>query len=170
MILPKTTILQYTLLNFIAPDLEYGAVGPTLIDEYGKHVSGDNAQQRAYGEFICHKYNIDAYYNAVTHNPREVYLSGMHERDIERSDATLHLEYMIHMGRVVSHPFRFVDKGWVLKQYQQLDLMDLFETTRSCEGEFNGIDYTNYKPGQYVPTCGMCFWCKEREWAIGKIK
>jgi len=153
-------------INFIAPDIEYGNIGPKLTDEYGKQVSGDNIQQRAYAEFVCHKYNVDAYYNAVTRNPRLAQLNGMQERDIERNDNNTHLEYMIHMGRVASHPFRFVDKLWVVNKYKELDIMDLFNITRSCEGEFEDINYTNYTSGQYVPICGECFWCKERRWAI----
>jgi hypothetical protein len=157
-------------INFIAPDIEYGNIGPNLTDEYGKKVSGDNIQQRAYAEFICHKYNVDAYYNAVTRNPRLAQFNGMQERDIERNENNKHLEYMIHLNRVASHPFRFVDKSWVLNKYKELDIMELFDITRSCEGEFEDIDYTNYKAGQYVPVCGKCFWCKEREWAIEQNK
>lgn len=153
--------------NFIAPELEYGNIGPSLKDEYGKNVSGDNIQQRAYAEFICNKHNIDAYYNAVTRNPREVVdFIGMPERSIEKNADNAHLEYMIHMGRVASHPFRFIDKSWVVAQYHRLGITELFDITRSCEGEFENINYTNYVPGQDVPTCGKCFWCKEREWAV----
>lgn len=153
--------------NFIAPELEYANTGPSLVDEYGKHVSGDNIQQRAYAEYICNKHDIAAYYNAVTRNPQDVDLGGMKERDITRTEDTAHLEVMQHMGRWALHPFRFVDKSWVLAQYKSYGIMDLFEITRSCEGTFEGLDYTNYEPGQEVPTCGQCFWCKEREWAIG---
>jgi hypothetical protein len=156
--------------NFIAPDIEYGNIGPNLTDEYGKRVSGDNIQQRAYGEFVCNKYNIDAYYNAVTRNPRLALFNGMRERDIDPTENNKHLERMIHMGVEVLHPFRFIDKSEIVKKYKELNLMDLFEITRSCEGEFDGIDYKTYIPGQYVPVCGKCFWCKEREWAIEQSK
>lgn len=151
--------------NFIAPELEYGNVGPNLTDEYGKQVSGDNIQQRAYAEFICHKYNIDAYYNAVTRNPRLAMFNGMRERDIEPTDDNQHLTHMMHMGRLACHPFRFTEKSWVVRQYKRLGIMDLFEITRSCEGEFKDITYQNYVARQYVPVCGECFWCKERKWA-----
>lgn len=157
-------------INLIAPDVEYGNMGPIIKDEYGKMVSGDNAQQRAYAEFVCHKHNVDVYYNAVTRNPKGINLGGMVERDINPTEDNKHLTEMIHMGRKVFHPFRFIDKSEIVKTYKELDLMDLFNITRSCEGEFEGIDYTNYKPGQYVPTCGECFWCKEREWAIAQSK
>lgn len=153
-------------INFIAPELEYGNIGPNLTDEYGKKVSGDNIQQRAYGEFVCNKYDIDAYYNAVTRNPRLAMFNGMIERDIEPTETNKHLYEMEHMGVKVLHPFRFIDKSEVVKKYRELDLMELFNITRSCEGEFKDIDYNTYKIGQYVPMCGECFWCKEREWAL----
>lgn len=164
----KLKFVRHT--NFIAPELEYGNIGPSLTDEYGKQVSGDNIQQRAYAEYICHVYNVDAYYNAVTCNPKIELPNNMQERNIERTEENKHLEYMKHMGRVVSHPFRFVDKSWVVSQYQTLGIMNLFDITRSCEGEFENINYETYTPGQYVPICGECFWCKEREWAIEQYK
>lgn len=165
---PKLTFVFHK--NFIAPELEYGNMGPTLVDEYGKYVSGDNIQQRAFAEYICNKHNIDAYYNAVTRNPRSVDLNGMKERDIELTDDNEHLRVMQHMGKYALHPFRFVEKDWVIKQYIDNNITDLLALTRSCEGEFKDIDYTNYKPGQYVPVCNTCFWCKERSWAIGQSK
>lgn len=157
-------------INFIAPDLEYGNVGPNLTDEYGKKVSGDNIQARAYAEYICHKYDVDAYYNAVTRNPRLAQFNGMRERNIEPTDENKHLSLMKHMGRYACHPFRFIEKSWVVKQYRRLGILDLFGSTRSCEGTFKDLDYSNYKKGQYVSVCGECFWCKEREWAIEQNK
>lgn len=156
--------------NFIAPEIEYGNIGPNLTDEYGKKVSGDNIQQRAYAEYICHAYGIDAYYNAVTRNPRLAAFNGMKERDLEPSESNKHLSIMQHMNVWALHPFRFVEKSWVVGQYKRLEIMELFDITRSCEGEFDDINYTNYTPGQHVPTCGTCFWCKEREWAIEQNK
>lgn len=156
--------------NFIAPDLEYGNIGPVIVDEYKKKVSGDNIQIRAYSEYVCSKYNIDSYYNAVTRNPKDVDFFGMTERDIDSTVDNKHLSEMIHMGRHALHPFRFVQKDWVIKQYKDKGLSELLDKTRSCEGEFNNIDHTNYIPYQAVPVCGECFWCKERDWAIAKNK
>lgn len=153
--------------NFIPPDLEWGK-GPSITDEYGKLVTGDNIEQRAFAEYICHTENIDAYYNAVTRNPRDVDFVGMPSRDIEPTEENKHLEIMRHMNLWALHPFRFVEKDWVIRQYFRLELNNLLYLTRSCEGTFEDITYENYKPGQYVPICGECFWCKERGWAIDK--
>ena len=154
--------------SFIAPELEWGSQGPTMVDEYGKQVSGDNIQIRAFAEYVCHKENIDVYFNAVTHNPRGVDFKGMPSRDIEPTDDNRHLVIMEHMGRLACHPLRFVEKDWVIRQYRSRDLMSFLDLTRSCEGEFPGLDYKTYNPGQNVPLCGECFWCKEREWALAK--
>jgi hypothetical protein len=158
------TFERYT--NFISPDLEYGKMGPNLIDEYGKQVSGDNIEIRSFAEYICFQKNIDAYYNAVTRNPRLANFNGMLERNIEPTTENEHLYMMKHMDRWAIHPFRFTDKSWVIKQYKENNLEDLLELTRSCEGTFKELNYKNYTPGQYVPVCGECFWCKERKWAI----
>jgi hypothetical protein len=157
-------------INFIAPELEYGNIGPTLVDEYGKTVSGDNIEQRAFAEYVCCQYNAGGYYNAVTRNPKGVDFKGMAERDIDPTEENVRLLAMVHMDRWALHPFRFTEKSWVLKQYKKFDLSELLDLTRSCEGEFKDIDYKTYIPGQYVPTCGECFWCKEREWAIEQSK
>jgi hypothetical protein len=164
------TIKFFRHTNFIAPDIEYGNMGASISDEYNKFGSGDNIQQRSYAEYICFNENVDAFYNAVTRNPRGIDLGGMKERDIEPTEENKHLQEMTHMGRKVLHPFRFIDKSEIIKKYQELDLMELFNITRSCEGEFQDIDYITYTPGQHVPTCGKCFWCKEREWAIEQNK
>jgi hypothetical protein len=77
---------------------------------------------------------------------------------------------MKHMDRWAIHPFRFVEKSWIVEQYYKLELEELLNSTRSCEGVVPGVDYKTYKPYQYVPVCGECFWCKEREWAIEHAK
>ena len=156
-------------VNFISPDLEYGSSGPIITDEYGKMVSGDNAEIRSYAEYICHKYNIDCYYNAVTRNPIGIQFDGaMPSRDVDPTTENEHLFLMKHMNRYACHPFRFTDKSWIMKQYKLQNIEELRDITRSCEGTFENLNYNNYKPGMDIPTCGNCFWCKEREWAIEK--
>lgn len=48
------------------------------------------------------------------------------------------------------------------------NIADLLNITRSCEGNFDSLDYKNYIPNQPVPECGECFWCQERNWAKEK--
>jgi hypothetical protein len=73
---------------------------------------------------------------------------------------------------LVCHPFLFTSKDWVVKNYIELELLELFSLTRSCEGDrdtcpevFKDLDYKTYTPFSKVPECGKCFWCQERNWA-----
>ncbi len=160
---PNITFKVHT--NFVAPELEY-AYGTMIQDEYGKTVSGDTLELRAFAEYVCITEDVNAYFNGVTKNPKDI--KGMPARDVDPTEDNKHLEQMVHMGKLVYHPFRFVDKSQIVLQYKVLGIENLLNLTRSCEGEFENINYKTYTPGQYVPTCGECFWCKEREWAINE--
>jgi len=165
---PKIKMTRHE--NFIPPEMEWGDVGPVWTDEYGKQVSGDNIELRSFAEYICHTHDIDIYFNAVTRNPKNVDFKGMPTRDVDPNENNGHLEYMEHMGRLAAHPFRFIEKSEIVKEYRRQNIWELFELTRSCEGTFDNINYKSYTPDQEVPTCGECFWCKEREWAIEQSK
>jgi hypothetical protein len=156
--------------NFIPPALEWGDTGATIKDEYDKLVSGDIIEIQSYAEYVCFHNQIDAYYNAVTRNPTNVDFKGMDKRDIDPNSGNFHLLIMEHQDKTVCHPFRFVDKSWIFDTYNKLNLRNLLNLTRSCEGIFEEINYMNYKIGQYVPLCGECFWCKERAWADAASK
>jgi len=164
-----SNIKFYRHENFVPPEFEWADKGPTIVDEYGKLVSGDNVELRAFAEYVCFNDNIEAYFNAVTKNPSGV-SGGMETRDIVPCQENFHLTIMNHLGIVACHPFRFITKDWIIRQYRRLHIEDLLSLTRSCEGTIKDLDYRNYIPGQAVPTCGECFWCKEREWAIEQSK
>ena len=167
--------------NFIPPELEWGSTGPNIEDEYGEMKSGDRIEIRAHAEYIGHVYKLDAWYCGLTRNPRSleidsqlmdrsIDLSGNDQEDLGKMIKKYYTSYSCH-------PFRFLDKSWILKQYKNLQILDLLQLTRSCEGDksqypevFGNLDYTNYVPNQYVPSCKRCFWCRERIWAEEFIK
>jgi len=150
--------------NFIPPEME--EPNTTFItDEYGALKPGNRIILRAHNEWVAHTYNLDAWYAAVNKNP-DIDIPGALP---ERNEGVLPL-HMKHMGVDILHPFVYTSKDWIIKQYYEHNIKDLLNLTRSCEGEFDEIDYLTYTPGQSVPICNECFWCKEREWAIDQIK
>lgn len=151
----------YLHRNLIPPELEWGDKGPNIIDEYGKLKSGNQIILRSHNEYIAHKYHLEALYGGINKNP-SIKINGALE---DRNEGHIP-PHFVHNGIDVCHPFVYTTKDWIVKQYYKNGIEDLLELTRSCEGEFKGIDYRTYKPGQIVPTCRECFWCKEREWAI----
>lgn len=147
--------------GFIPPDLEWGDKGANIVDEYGQLKSGDRIILRSHNEYICHRENIDAWFSAVTKNPTVHFEGGMDDRNT----ASIPKQHK-HLGVDVLHPFIDTQKDTIIRLYQENSVQDLLKITRSCEGEFENLDYTNYMPGQDVPECGKCFWCKERQWGI----
>jgi|TARA_B110000977_G_scaffold83547_1_gene111596 hypothetical protein len=150
--------------GFIPPEMEEPNT-TYITDEYGKTKPGNRIILRAHNEWVVHTHNLDAWFAAVNKNP-DIAIVGALE---ERNDGVLPLQ-MKHMGIDICHPFVYTTKDWIIKQYYENNIEDLLDITRSCEGEFDGLDYTSYTPGQDIPICGECFWCKEREWAIEQAK
>jgi len=146
--------------NFVPPEMEEPNT-TYITDEYGKSKPGNRIILRAYNEYIAHTHKLDAWYAAVNLNPTEVFDGALLDRDTAR----LPIE-MIHMGMPVIHPFVNVRKDWIMRQYLSYTIGELLEITRSCEGEFEELNYKTYQPYQSVPVCGKCFWCLEREWGI----
>jgi len=150
----------YHLENFIPPEMEEPNT-TYITDEYGKLKSGNRIILRAYNEYISQSYSLDAWYAGVNLNPSEYFQGALEDRNTANIPSVLE-----HMGVKVLHPFINVRKDWIIRQYINNNIGELLEITRSCEGEFENLNYTNYTPYQLVPTCGNCFWCKEREWGI----
>jgi hypothetical protein len=155
----------YLHRNLIPPELEWADKGPHIVDEYGKLKSGNQIILRSHNEYIAHKYKLDALYGGINKNPN-IKIAGSLD---DRNEGHIPLHF-VHNGVDICHPFVYTMKDWIIEQYYKNNIEDLLDLTRSCEGEFEGINYTTYTPGQYVPVCGNCFWCKEREWAIEQSK
>jgi hypothetical protein len=153
----------YVHRNLIPPELEWADKGPTIVDEYGKLKSGNQIILRSHNEYIAHKYKLDAIYGGINRNPDIKIEGSLSDRDEGHIPP-----HFIHDGIHICHPFVRTRKDWIIKQYYKYRIKDLLNLTRSCEGEFEGINYKTYKSGQHIPLCGKCFWCKEREWAIKK--
>lgn len=150
--------------NLVPPEMEEPNT-TYITDEYGKLKPGNRIILRSHNEYIANRECLDALYGAVNRNP-DIKFEGAPEERYEG-----HIEpHFVHDGVDIVHPFVYTKKDWIIKQYYELGITDLLELTRSCEGEFENINYKTYTPGQYVPVCGECFWCKEREWAIEQAK
>lgn len=166
--------------NLIAPEIEYGVIGPSIKTASGVLKSGDQLSTISFVEYVCHYNNIDVWFAGVTKNPDDENITlKLPERNVSYRGSNNDIEKIIFLADrlLLCHPFIFSSKDWIVKQYIDLNLLDLFEITRSCEGDlnsapdiFNGLNYKTYVPGMSVPECGRCFWCQERNWAKSKNK
>jgi len=170
--------------NFIPPELEDGAIG--VIEQIG--TSGDRMCTRSFNQFAVHTYNLDAVYNFITNNPSDSQMTHRGKPwdrswDQTTLDAAPYCpQYQPQNGFAGCHPWKLVTKDFVVNEYMRNNWMELFNTTRSCEGDCNlfdeFVDYTEYQHGvTALPTCSElsddkeqgCYWCAERAWALEAV-
>lgn len=169
---PSLTYKRYE--NFVAPEIETGTIGKIIPNSKGDLKGGDQISTFSFANYICRLEKIDAWYAGITKNPPIDFNGAPDDRnnDFEGSIKEIVTN---HKDLFIIHPFKFESKDKLINLYKKLDLLDLLSKTRSCEGDttsapeiFNGLDFDTYIPDQFVPVCGKCFWCKEREWAMKK--
>jgi tRNA(Ile)-lysidine synthase TilS/MesJ len=100
--------------------------------------------------------DVDCVYTGITSNPPESQLTP--NKEINRDPS---IEKRIwYLGNHACSPFYNIDKKKISQLYKQEGLIDtLFPLTRSCETiDDIGLNH-----------CGNCWWCKEREWAFGRL-
>jgi hypothetical protein len=172
---PTIEYVRHT--NFIPVSLEWGVLGPITKDDNGRDRSGDQIIVDEFNEFVMFNENIDAMYNGTSRNPDVDFPGKMMNRELLPEDGKLRdILFKKNKGLVIL-PFKFVRKDWIVAEYYRQDMADLYNTTRSCEGSI-GHDTSkevvptldDYKPGMYIPLCGDCFWCLERNWADSKLQ
>lgn len=159
--------------NFIPPELEHGAIGYIIHEP--KQRSGDQVIVEKYNEYIAYENNYQAIFTAITKNadldiaPED----RMQNRDVDIQKADIHDLAICKTHFWELHPFKYIEKDWVIKQYKNMDLLDLLKLTRSCEGDGSnmqgplaGKDAFWYNKDKNVEECGLCYWCKEKAWAL----
>ena len=168
-------IIENRYTTYIPPEIEHGVIGAGI---NGK--SGDQIIVGSYNKFAAWEYNLDAVYNATSKNPDDLRKDRMTNRDKDAEDGQL-TDLWFYSGKVKStfvHPFRFVKKDWIVAQYHIHNILDLYNTTRSCEGDINHMEnikescghFRDYSAGMYIPECKQCWWCEERDWADKQVK
>lgn len=166
-------IIGERFVNYIPPELEYGVIGPIINGR-----SGDQIEGSSFNSYISYKHKLSAIFNATSQNPDAPgFENRMSERDKTAEIGKLKDIMYFDKGTWMIHPYRFVQKDWIVAQFFMFKAVDLFNTTRGCEGDINDGNHINpvvpsleaYTPGMEVPVCGACFWCLERDWAVAQL-
>lgn len=169
------TIIGEFIPGYIMPEIEHGVIGNLINNRSGDQISVASANY--YYGFHNRYYAI---YNATTKNPSTDYEieDRMKNRDLKDDDYDISKLAFLSDNKPFWNirPLRLVEKDWVIQQYINNDIIDLFETTRSCEGDCDhqnliGMDFNWYMSNRdaNIPECGDCFWCIERNWAKKKV-
>jgi hypothetical protein len=177
------TIKFYRHNNFISPEIERKVLGPITKDKDGKFRSGDEISVRSFNRYITVREKFDALFKGTNANPSDMSLraGSIKEREKPAEQGILE-DLILHVDNIyICHPFRFVQKNWIVAQYHRQNKLDLYNLTRSCEGELKHYkikklisNVNNYDPSVHtidnIPLCGDCWWCKERKWAEERVE
>lgn len=172
---PGIEFIRYK--NFIPVSLEWGVLGPITTDPRGRPRSGDQIIVDEFNEYVMYNENLDAMYNGTSRNPDVDLPHKMMNREKGPEEGELRDLMFKKRKGVVSLPFKFVRKDWIVAEFYRQNLSELYHITRSCEGDIghpSSADVVakleDYKPGMYIPVCNQCFWCLERSWAESKLE
>jgi len=172
---PNIEYIRYK--NFIPVGLEWGVIGPITKDDKGRDRSGDQIIVDEFNNYMLYTEKLDAMYNGTSRNPDVDFASKMMNRELSPEEGNLKDIMFKRLGGLIILPFKFVRKDWIVAEYYRQGMEELYNTTRSCEGNVGHASSADiiptlddYKPGQYVPVCNECFWCNERNWADSKLE
>lgn len=126
----------------------------------------DNEKQKHFGHifsFLLQNNLIDHFFSGKTKNPAQDIMDTFFDKQpqLDRNNPT---EKNIYKSPVETVPWAMVDKRFVIGLYKELGLVNtLLPRTRSCEGDELGTN-------GFTETCGKCWWCEEREWALKELE
>lgn len=164
-------IVQEQSKGFIPPDLELVPISQlgltNLNHRYGKLASLTNADVICtvdFMDYILKKYKLDFVYSGTTTNPTEINNTGAPKF---RNQENMGFDINKVISKTEIDPFALITKDWIIAQYYNFKIVDLLELTRSCDSDVNSIGkHWLDKPDVIPPPCGVCFFCKERQWAL----
>lgn len=121
----------------------------------------------SYTQYVNAKYKIKNTYSGVTMNPElnnsELNSPGFRNtREFTEFDLNDFKGHGSNMG-----PFTMLYKNWVIAQYENFNIQELFELTRSCNTPLTELNIPNVEEikicgSEYA--CQTCFFCEERKW------
>jgi len=165
-------------VGFIAPEMEHSSIGNIVGD-----LSASQIVNWSFNNYLSfYDETVNAVFHGRTKNPDDLidhpFRMEIRDHSAETGDER-NLIYREELtGCYFIKPFVFIEKDWIIMQYDDMNLMDLFNKTRSCEGDIikspEKYPDVNFKRGwkysadDHIPECGNCFWCAERKWAIDK--
>ncbi len=171
-------IIEKRFENYIPPEIEYASSGMPFKDHKGEYHSGDQIEIDSFNKYIVYREKLNATFNATTLNPssKDFISRLVTEQPPKRSrsikDGNIDDLIFKKNNYYECTPFVFTEKDVVIKYFYLYDKLNLLNITRSCEGNIFhlNIKFEDYVDDMDIPICNHCFWCKERNWAIEKIK
>lgn len=158
-------ILQDMQYGFIPSEFETVTLDKidykSLSEEYNtQDTTCDALFTVRYMTYITNKLKLEYVYSGVTTNPPIEHESSPKFREQENTENKVN--WILGYDSIA--PFTLISKDWIMAQYDNFNIRDLLELTRSCEANDVVLGERYLTSEDYPPICTTCFFCKEREW------
>lgn len=165
-IVPMTNVCNLKPYNQLFADKIIAFLSAEFNMSWGEHLVIKNVNEDDFGRF--HELNLNMLYEVgliqehfigITSFPPEGAMNMSGTEYIEGLDRTRTVKPTKEGNS--NRPLYNLDKRGVAELYEQFGLLDsLFPLTRSCEAYTHNFDHH----------CGVCWWCRERQWAFGRLE
>jgi hypothetical protein len=158
--------------GFVPPGLEKTPIKNIVFQNkvFPPHIMenahGDVYAVHNFNEYIVQKHKIKRSYGGVTTNPTHD-VQGPAFRKVREFTQDDFNSYLSDLYR--KDPFVLIQKDWVMAQYENFEIQDLRDMTRSCSSEDSALNIiygkNNWTKNGVEYSCNKCFFCTERAWA-----
>jgi hypothetical protein len=153
---------------FIPPDLEVVKMKKLGLRHLNKALPTDKMFTDvlctiSYNDYLAKKQKLQFMYSGTTMNPPEEYDNAPQFRN--REIVKNNIDQVISASFI--NPFALVSKDYTMAQYENYQVQDLLDMTRSCEADTKVLgEMWMHIEDEEPPACGYCFFCKERQWGV----
>lgn len=167
-------VIQERLQTFVPPEIEFTKIGKSIVLENGKKISGEQIVIESFNSYCAYHHNLSVILDATSANPPNAGEYRMKVRDLNLDKITLDEMFHLKENAFYSYrPFLYIRKDFMYNVYKTSNIIDLYNTTMSCEGDLTEhititdqcATLNDYKSTQTILPCGECWWCWERKWA-----
>lgn len=159
-------IIEDQSFGFIPTEFELIKVSNLKSEKYNRMCNAEKTTCDAmltyeYLEYFSRKHKLDYIYDGTTTNPPTDINNSPQFREL--SATGFKLVEAVTSTRI--SPFRFIFKDWVIAQYHNFGIEELFNITRSCQVDMVDLKMEKWSDGDPYPgECGNCFFCVEKKW------
>lgn len=166
-------------ITYVPPEIEHSQIGHSIKLKSGEMLAGEAVISSSFNNYCAHHYNLDVVFNATTANPPDAGPNRVIERDLDLNKIAFKQLFSVRLPikYFAYRPLLYVMKNWVYSQYIENNILELYNTTMSCEGDLTIHDniksqinkLEDYSSDMKIKPCGQCWWCWERKWAEDSI-
>jgi len=148
------SIIQYIKEKF--PTVKINDPLMIRFNTNGDQINDKNSYIQPFIENLIENKTVDIVMNGISKGPSIPVQKTFGESLPFKRRPGKHLWDEVERADSLTSPFKSIDKRFIVQCYKDFKCEDLLDLTHSCTHPVK-------------QSCGECWWCKERKWAINEV-